>query len=82
MTVQPSSTMDRSTLVSIQGTFAWSVTSFRNLSLCSREMSNQHEQPPLHADWKTEPAKHGIRSQIRKSGFVAYIIGTGANEKR
>jgi hypothetical protein len=45
-------------------------------------MSNQHEQLPLHADWKTEPVKHGIRPHIRKSGFVAYIIGTGANGKR
>ena len=45
-------------------------------------MSNQHEQPPLHADWKTEPAKHGITPQIRRSGFVAYIIGTGANVNR
>jgi len=45
-------------------------------------MSNQHEQPPLHADWKTEPAKHGIRPRIRRSGFVAYIIGSGANGKR
>jgi hypothetical protein len=45
-------------------------------------MSNQHNQPPLHADWKTEPGKHGIRPQIHRSGFVAYIIGTGISGMR
>ena len=45
-------------------------------------MSSQPQQEPRHVDWKTEPAKHGIRPQIRRSGFVAYIIGTGANGKR
>jgi len=45
-------------------------------------MSEQQQQAPQHADWKTEPGNYGIQHKIHRRGLVAYILGTGTNGKR